>query len=100
MSPAALLSWQRELIAQIERHKRYPPKAKGQSGVVKIAFSIDSSGHLTVVRIVSSSGSADLDEAALDLIRRSQPFPAPPAALSASDLSFVAPVRYLPYATK
>jgi periplasmic protein TonB len=96
ISPAALQSWRRELVAQIERHKRFPANAKGQSGVVSLAFGIDRSGRLTGVRVLSSSGSSDLDQAAMDLIRRSQPFPAPPAALRENDLSFVAPVRYLP----
>jgi periplasmic protein TonB len=93
---AALQSWRRELIAQIERHKRFPAGAAGQSGVARVAFSINRSGRVTEVRIAASSGSAALDEAALDLIRRSQPFPTPPAALPESDLTFVAPVRYLP----
>ncbi len=100
VSPAALRSWQRELIAQIERHKWFPASAVGRSGVASVAFSIDRSGRLTKVRILASSGSAAFDEAALDLIRRSQPFPMPPAALRESDLSFVAPVRYLPSATR
>jgi protein TonB len=100
VSSAALQSWRRELIAQIERHKWFPASAKGQSGVARVAFSLDRNGHLTGVRIFASSGSAALDEAAMDLIRRAQPFPTPPAALSASDLSFVAPVRYLPSAPR
>lgn len=95
ISPAAVQSWQREMIAQIERHKRFPPDAKGRSGVVRVAFSVDRAGRLTGVRILGSSGSAELDEAALDLIRRSQPFPTPPSALPETELNFVAPVRYL-----
>jgi periplasmic protein TonB len=93
---AALQSWRRELIAQIERHKRFTAGTAGQSGVARVAFSIDRNGRLTEVRIAASSGSVALHEAALDLIRRSQPFPTPPAALPESDLTFVAPVRYLP----
>jgi periplasmic protein TonB len=95
ISSAALQSWRRDLIAQIERHKRFPAGAQGQSGVASVAFSIDRTGRLMDVRISTSSGSAALDEAALDLIRRSQPFPTPPEALPERDLSFVAPVRYL-----
>lgn len=95
VSPAALQSWQRELIAQIERHKRFPVGAKGRSGVVRVAFSIDRGGALTQARIVASSGVAELDQAALDLLRHSQPFPTPPSGLRDADLSFIAPVRYL-----
>lgn len=83
------------MIARIERHKRFPAGAKGRSGVVRVAFSVDRSGRLTGVQILDLSGSAELDEAALDLIRRSEPFPAPPSALPEKELNFVAPVRYL-----
>jgi periplasmic protein TonB len=96
VSPAAVRTWQRELIAQIERHKHFPANGKGRSGVVTIAFRIDRDGALTQVRVVASSGSTALDQAAVDLIRQSQPFPRPPATLAENDLSFAAPIRYLP----
>ncbi len=96
VSPAALRTWRQALVAQIERHKQFPISARGQSGASSVAFSIDRDGHLTDVRLVASSGSADLDQASLDLIRRAQPFPAPPAGLGAKELTFVTPIRYLP----
>jgi periplasmic protein TonB len=96
MPPAAIQRWRQALIAQIERHKRFPANAKGRSGVVRVAFSIDRDGRLTEVRVLASSGAAALDEAAIDLIRQSQPFPTPPSTLPENDLSFVAPIRYLP----
>jgi periplasmic protein TonB len=95
VSPPALRHWQQDLIAQIERHKRFPTGAQGRTGVVQVAFSIDETGRLISVRVAISSGSAILDEAAVDLIRRAGPYPAPPAGLGASALSFVAPIRYL-----
>ena len=95
VSAPALRRWQQELIAQIERHKHFPPGAQGRAGVVRVAFSIDETGRLTSVRVANSSGSAILDAAAIDLIRRAQPFSPPPQGLRASELSFVAPIRYL-----
>jgi periplasmic protein TonB len=93
--PAAVQRWRQALIAQIERHKRFPVHAKGQSGIVKVAFNIDRGGRVLEVRVLASSGSAALDESALDLIRQAQPFPTPPVTLPDRDLSFVAPIRYL-----
>lgn len=90
-----LRRWRQALIGQIERHKRYPAGAQGHGGVVKVAFAIDEGGGLISVRIVASSGSPVLDEAAIDLIRRATPFPPPPANLGAGELSFIAPIRYL-----
>jgi protein TonB len=88
------------MVAQIERHKRFPAGARGRSGAAYVTFRIDRGGRLLDARISSSSGSSLLDQAALDLIHRSEPFPAPPSALTDAELIFVAPVRYLPQASK
>ena len=93
-TPAAVASWQRLLLAQLERHKRYPPQAHGRVGEARLAFSIDRQGHVVASRIVHSSGSDALDEEALALIKRAQPLPPPPAGLPDDQLSFVLPIRY------
>jgi TonB family protein len=52
---------------------------RGGHGVTIVAFSVDRNGHLLKNNIFKSSGSATLDEAALDIVRRSQPFPSLPS---------------------
>jgi protein TonB len=42
-------------------------------------FSLDRQGRLIDSRVVSSSGAAALDEEAVAVLRRTQPFPPPPA---------------------
>lgn len=91
---AADLHWQRSLVAHLERSKRYPRQAGGQSGVARLAFSIDRQGRLLDGRIVQSSGSTILDAEALALVKRAEPFPPPPADVADDQLSFVAPIRY------
>jgi protein TonB len=91
---AAALRWQRSLVAHLERSKRYPRQAAGQSGVARLAFSIDRLGHLLGSRILKSSGSAMLDAETLALVRRAEPFPAPPQDVADDQLSFVVPIRY------
>jgi protein TonB len=91
---AAVLSWQRSLVAQLERYKRYPAQARGEQGVSSLAFRIDRHGRVVSSRIVGSSGSAVLDEETLALVKRAQPFPAPPPDIADDQLSFVVPVRY------
>jgi periplasmic protein TonB len=93
-SSAAVSKWERLLVAQLERHKRYPPAAGGKAGEAQLAFSIDRSGHVLTSRIVHSSGSQALDEEALALIKRAAPLPAPPAGVSDDKLSFVLPIKY------
>ncbi len=88
--------WQRGLVARIERFKRYPARAAGRFGVARIVFTIDRQGRLTDVRMVGSTGSAALDDEAIATVRRAAPFPPPPDAVSADQLSFVVPIRYAP----
>ena len=91
---AAIASWERLLVTQLERHKRYPPQARGKVGEARLAFSIDRSGRVVESRIVHSSGSDALDREALALLRRAAPLPPPPAGLPDDRLSFVVPIRY------
>ncbi|BET98674.1 TonB family protein [Xenorhabdus taiwanensis] len=69
------------LRQEIERHKRYPRKAKRmrQQGIVTVHFTLLDDGTLTAVRVVNSSGNSTLDNAALDAINNANsvgPIPA------------------------
>jgi len=54
---AALVTWQRSMVMRLERHKRYPPQARGEQGVTTVVFTIDRQGHLLSSRVVHSAGS-------------------------------------------
>ncbi len=84
-----------ELAAWLERHKRYPARARQlrQEGVVRVRFVIDRSGKLVSHRIENSSGHDALDQAAADLVRRASPMPAIPSSLG-SRLEIVVPIAY------
>jgi periplasmic protein TonB len=90
----AIASWERRLVAQLERHKRYPPQAHGKTGETRLEFSMDRDGNVVASRIVRSSGNEALDQEALALIRRAAPLPPPPVGLPDDRLSFVVPIRY------
>jgi TonB family protein len=76
--------WKSAIISRLERNKRYPPAAlsRGESGIARVYFALDREGNVTSVRIMDSSGSAALDEEALDLVKRSSPFPAAPESFT------------------
>ena len=57
---------------------RSPRKRAPERGVVTVGFEIGPDGGLRRVAVVASSGSAALDQMALDHIRRAAPFPPPP----------------------
>jgi protein TonB len=91
---AAITSWQRQLVMQLERHKRYPPGVRGKAGVARLEFTLDRGGRVLASRIVHSSGSEALDAAALALIKSAEPLPTPPAGLPDHLLSVIVPIRY------
>ncbi|MGH6817612.1 MAG: energy transducer TonB family protein [Methylovirgula sp.] len=74
-------SWRSEIVERISSVKEYPEAARPASGTAVVAFSVDRSGRITSARLVRSSGSAMLDEAAVATVRRADPVPAPPAGV-------------------
>lgn len=82
------------VAAHLRRYKRYPSSAGRARGTVRVAFSVSRGGTVTGVRLVSSSGNATLDRAALDMVRRANPFPPMPAGLNRSSASFAVPIRF------
>ena len=86
---ASVATWRSQIVTILEHNKRYPSeaRARGEQGVTRLAFSIDTQGHLLTSRIVKSSGSATLDAETLALVQRAQPFPPPPPELAGSELT-------------
>jgi protein TonB len=87
-------TWKSQVITLLEHNKRYPSeaRARGEQGVTRLAFRIDSEGHLLSSRVVASSGSAALDAETLAMVQRAQPFPPPPPELAGSELTV--PLRF------
>ncbi len=92
----AVPNWRSLVAAILERNKRYPPEARsrGERGVATVSFTINRSGALVSARLVRRSGYASLDREAVELVRRAQPFPAPPPELRGNTVTIVVPVRF------
>jgi periplasmic protein TonB len=95
-SPSALPNWKSELVARLERAKRYPPEAqaRGEHGVAQLAFSVDRSGGVHHARIARSSGSSLLDSATLTMVERAAPMPPPPSEMAGAQIAVSVPIRY------
>lgn len=93
-SSHAITLWQKSLMRRLEAAKREVGRKHHIEGTVKVAFEIDARGALAGEHVAQSSGSPALDRAAMLLIRRAAPFPAPPANAAGRDTSFVVPVRF------
>ena len=72
---AAATNYPGVVMRKISRVRK--PRVRVRS-VATVRFVIDSSGSLSAVSIAKSSGNAELDAAAIQVIRRAAPFPAPP----------------------
>lgn len=91
---AAKLTWLKALMAHLNRNKRYPSGAARRAAVVGVAFTLDRLGHVVSARIARASGDPAFDEAALALMKRADPVPAPPAAVADEGLAFEFPLEF------
>jgi TonB family protein len=90
----ARLTWQKELIAHLNKHKRYPAGRERKNVEILIGFVLDRMGHVLSESLVKGSGDPAFDEAALAMVRRSDPVPQPPPAVADEGLSFTLPVIF------
>jgi periplasmic protein TonB len=87
-------TWQKELVAHLDRHKRYPAQRSEKSAEILVGFALDRMGHVLSTNIVKGSGDAAFDAAALAMVRRSDPVPAPPPLVADEGLNFTLPVIF------
>jgi periplasmic protein TonB len=92
----AVPTWKTQILALLERNKRYPEAAQSrrEQGVAQVFFSLDRQGRVIGSRVVRSSGASVLDEEALALLRRAQPFPPPPRELPGERVDLTVPIRF------
>jgi TonB family protein len=81
-------NWARQISAYFELHKRYPKVEKTKAAKVRVSLVLNRLGHVVSLAVAESSGDAIFDEAALDMIRRSDPVPRPPAALTEDTFNY------------
>jgi periplasmic protein TonB len=95
-APHVLPSWQAQVMAHLERRKRYPRAAqfRREEGTARVRFVIDRAGVVLSFRLEGSSGSAELDQETLSLIERASPLPPPPAEIARDHMEMVAPVKF------
>ena len=73
----AVVTWRTQVLALIEKNKRYPEAARSrrEQGTAQVSFTLDRKGMVVNARVIQSSGSNALDEEAIALLKRAQPFP-------------------------
>jgi periplasmic protein TonB len=87
-------TWQKELVAHLDKHKHYPAERSQQTAEILVSFELDRMGHVLSVNIVKGSGDTAFDEAALTMVRKSDPVPMPPPLVADEGLNFTLPVIF------
>jgi len=87
-------TWQKELAAHLNKHKRYPSDRSNQGAEIVVRFALDRTGHVLSASVVKSSGDASFDAAALAMVRRADPLPPPPPLVADEGLAFTVPVYF------
>jgi periplasmic protein TonB len=89
-----LVSWEKELAAHFDKHKRYPADRAEETAQVIVTFELDRTGHVLSTKIVRGTGDSAFDDAALAMMRRSDPVPPPPPLVADAGLTFTMPVIF------
>lgn len=87
-------TWQKQLLAHLNKHKRYPANRNNKSAEVVLSLVLDRLGHVVTAGVTKSSGDSAFDAAALAMIRRADPVPAPPPLVADEGLTFSLPVVF------
>ena len=94
--PALEADYRNRIRLAVDGHKHYPRMARrlGLEGRVVLGFTILADGRLAGLRVVQSSGSELLDEAALEAVREAAPFPPFPPGLGRERWDFTLPLDF------
>jgi TonB family protein len=92
----AKVTWEKKLMAHLKKRLVYPDGTKAKEGKVQVVLNVDFDrlGHVVSVSVAEGSGLQVYDEAALKMVRRSDPVPMPPPAVADLGLSRTLPVLF------
>lgn len=95
-SSEAVVTWRTQVLALVEKNKRYPEAARSrrEQGTAQVSFTLDRKGMVVNARVTQTSGSNALDAEAIALLKRAKPFPAPPATFPGEFVVVRQPIRF------
>lgn len=91
---AAVSNYPGKIAAKLRRVARTISREAQSSALnnAQVSFVVGAGGDVRTVRLVKSSGSPSLDDAALSIIRRAAPFPPIPAEAGRDNWAFTLPI--------
>lgn len=88
------VTWEKQLIAHLNKFKRYPADSTTPSAEVVVRFVLDRTGHVLSSEVVNGSRNASFDAAALAMLQHAAPVPPPPPLVADQGLTFTLPVIF------
>jgi TonB family protein len=88
------VTWQKELMAHLDKFKRYPTERSQKSAEILIALTLDRTGRVLAANIAKSSGDEAFDHAAIAMVEHASPVPPPPPLIADEGLDFSLPVIF------
>jgi len=97
LDAAATARYEQLLVAWLEKHKKYPRRAKRLriEGEGMLRILIDRTGQTRQVSLEQPTGNRLLDKAALEMAQRANPFPPMPENDPRRKLEFMVPVAFV-----
>lgn len=93
---AATARYEQLLVAWLEKHKKYPRRARRLriEGEALLRIVIDRQGQTRRVALERQTGNRLLDKAVLDMAKRADPFPPMPQSNPHQEMEFIVPVVF------
>lgn len=90
------IRYEQQLYVWLARFKEYPMLARrrGLEGTGSVRVRLDRHGRVLTRSVDKSTGERLLDDAAVDMTRRADPFPPVPADYPGDSFEFVAPIEF------
>ncbi len=92
-------SYESQLLAWLERHKKYPniARRRSQQGTVVLVFTINAEGKLLSHKIIQASAHPVLNSAVVKMIKTASPMPPIPETLRRNQVrfSYTIPVHFV-----
>ncbi|MBM20926.1 MAG: hypothetical protein CMN87_13035 [Stappia sp.] len=89
---ASVSNYQGQVLRRLQRARRSVRDLRHANRDAHVRFVVTSSGGVSSIKLVRSSGNGRFDSAALSLVRRAAPFPPIPPALGRRSMPFTVPI--------
>jgi protein TonB len=91
---AASSAYNALIVGHLDKYKRYPAAAHNAVGKATVRFTLNREGKVVDVEITKSSGNTVLDQEAIAIVRRADPFPKFPAAKPQAQDVWASPMTF------